>query len=389
MAEKRFRVVYLDHVAQMSGGEIALLRLLPHLTRVDAHVILGEDGPLADRMRASGVAVEILPLAPRVRTLRKDRVLSPRRLPIGAMVSAGLYSVRLAKRLREIKPDLVHSNSLKSGVYGSVAARLAGVPLVWHVRDRIARDYLPPGAVWLIRAMTRYFAAEVIVNSASTMQTLRRDSEPAIIHSVLPEVLDPQPVSPVRSNSPERPTFGMIGRVAPWKGQHVFLEAFARAFPDGQEQAAFVGRAMFGEDAYEEQLHRLAARLGVADRVEFRGFRENVWAELSGFVVVVHASITDEPFGQVIIEAQAAGKPIVASNGGGPAELITDGVDGRLFEPGDIDGLSAILRELATDPAQRQRLSQAAEVSAEQYRPPRVRDRVYEIYDRACSRASG
>ena len=96
----------------------------------------------------------------------------------------------------------------------------------------------------------------------------------------------------------------MVGRIARWKGQHVFLEAFARAFRDGSETAALVGEAMFGEadEAYGVELREKARMLGIADRVDFRGFREDVWAELAGMDVVVHASITPEPFGQVIVD---------------------------------------------------------------------------------------
>ena len=134
---RRLRVVYLDHVAILSGGEIALLRLLDTLDEVDAHVILAQDGPLVERLRSAGVSVEVLPMRERTRDLRKDRV-SPRGLPISALVDTGRYTFRLA-----------HTNTLKAGIYGSLAARLARVPVVWHVRDRIAAERPRGGAVEL------------------------------------------------------------------------------------------------------------------------------------------------------------------------------------------------------------------------------------------------
>ena len=73
-SQRRIRVVYVGHVAQLSGGEIALMRLIDALDEVDAHVILAEDGPLVERLRASGVSVEVLPMPERTRDLRKDRV---------------------------------------------------------------------------------------------------------------------------------------------------------------------------------------------------------------------------------------------------------------------------------------------------------------------------
>ena len=132
------RVVYLDHIARLSGGEIALLRLLPALAgAVDAHVILGEDGPLVERLRAVGVSVEVLPMAPRVRDLRRDQVTGTGLDP-AAMPELARYLLALRSRLRRLRPDLVHTNSLKAALYGGLAGRLTGIPVIWHVRDRIA-----------------------------------------------------------------------------------------------------------------------------------------------------------------------------------------------------------------------------------------------------------
>ena len=162
--DDRLRVVYLDHVAKMSGGEIALLRLVPHLHDVRPHVILAEDGPLVQALHLAGVSTEVLPFPDPARRLSKDSVhpggVSPR-----IAATSARYVMRLALRLRSLRPDLVHTNSLKAGVYGSVAGRLAGIPVIWHVRDHISEDYLPRPAVRLIRRMTRHLAVGVVANS--------------------------------------------------------------------------------------------------------------------------------------------------------------------------------------------------------------------------------
>jgi glycosyltransferase involved in cell wall biosynthesis len=130
--------------------------------------------------------------------------------------------------------------------------------------------------------------------------------------------------------SPQRTSFrvGIVGRIAPWKGQDVFLDAFARAYPDGDERAVVVGSPMFGEDDYLAGLHAQADRLGLDGRVEFTGFVEDVNGVLADLDVLVHASVTAEPFGQVVIEGLAAGVPVIAADDGGPAEILHDGVDG-------------------------------------------------------------
>ncbi|MFI5004056.1 MAG: glycosyltransferase family 4 protein [Solirubrobacterales bacterium] len=381
--DERLRVVYLDHVARLSGGEIALLRLLPHLERVNAHVILGEEGPLAARLQQAGISVEVLPIAAAARELRKDTVRVGGPSP-AALFDALAYVARLALRLRRLAPDLVHTNSLKAGVYGSLAARAAGVPVVWHLRDRVAEDYLPRPAVRLVRHLVRHLADGVLANSAATLGTLA-DADRGRVHRVLPDSVElsryPRvPASPAT-------TFGMVGRIAPWKGQDLFLRAFATAFPTGAERAVIVGAPMFGEEDYELQLRELARRLGLAERVEFRGFREDVWRELAGFDVLVHASVIPEPFGQVVLEGMAAGLAVIAPDEGGPAEVIADGETGRLFRSRDPHALAAAMRALSEDPAGRKRLGSSALRAVELYHPARLASQLEQVYDHVLREA--
>lgn len=375
-AERRIRVVYLDHVAQLSGGEIALLRLVPHLTEVEPHVILAEDGPFADELVQAGVSTEVLPMAERARGLRKDSV-TPRTVRPAIVLAAAGYILRLALRLRRLRPDLVHTNSLKAGVYGSIAARLAGVPVVWHVRDRLTSDYLPAAAVWMVRIMTRRLTAAVIANSQATMNTLDPRAQPVIISSVVPEV----PIAPAREPREPGPlTVGMIGRFAPWKGQDLFLRAFADAFPDGDTRCVLVGAALFGEHDFEQWLHELAEELELGARVEFRGFRSDVWPELARMDVLVHASLIPEPFGQVVLEGMAARVPVVAADAGGPAELISHDVNGVLYPMGDRAALARSLRELAADPRRRRRLVDGGLSTVTAYHPDAVATRLQRLY---------
>jgi glycosyltransferase involved in cell wall biosynthesis len=381
--DDRLRVVYLDHVARLSGAELALLRLLPKLHGVDAHVILGEDGPLADRFRTGGVSVEVLPVPVAARDLRKDDVGLVRSTSV-ASVAALTYVVRLARRLRRLRPDLVHTNTLKAGVYGSVAAKLAGVPVVWHVRDRIDEDYLSRTGVRLVRMMTNRLPDGILVNSEATKLTLGEAANLCVLPSVIPEVMDAPAERTNPSRSPRTPLrIGMVGRLAPWKGQHIFLEAFARAFPDGEAEAVIIGSALFGEDDYAQELSRLADRLGIAGRVDMRGFRDDVWEELARLDILVHASVTPEPFGQVVVEGMAAGLPVITTTEGGPAEFVEHERTALQVPPKDEEALAGALSRLAADPALRSRLGTAARRKALEVRGDDVSEQVMEVYRRA------
>ncbi len=366
---------------------------------MNAHVILGEDGPLAARLQQAGISVEVLPIDAAARELRKDTVrLGGARGREGgrednAMGSAALgtaaYVARLALRLRALRPDLVHTNSLKAGVYGSLAARAAGRAR-GVARARPHRRGLPPAPGGAFRAgpgppSPRRRARQL---RGHARHAGRRREGAAVgrprLRGAPHAPPEPRHTRHHPPGSPAAPatTFGIVGRLAPWKGQDLFLRAFAAAFPDGDSGRWSSATPMFGEESYERELPALAARLGLAERVEFRGFREDVWAELAAFDVLVHASVIPEPFGQVVLEGMAAGLPVIAPDEGGPAETIADGETGRLFRSRDAGALAAAMRALREDPAERGRLGAAAQRAAERYHPDAVAARLEQVYER-------
>lgn len=379
MNERRLRVVYIDHCARLSGAEIALLRLLPALMReVDPLVILGEDGPLVQRLQDVGARVEVVPLPAHTRDTRKHTI-APGRLNISAAVAVLPHIQQLTRRLRQEAPDLVHTNSLKAALYGGVAARLAGLPLVWYMRDRIAPDYLPASAVALVRAASHVLPHAVIANSASTLSTLPAATRGPVHHrAVISDAYEAGRQFERRRT--DTLIVGMVGRLTPWKGQHVFLEAFAGALAGTGARGRLIGSAMFEEEAYEQQLRDQCESLGIADQIEFRGFRDDVEAELAELDILVHCSTSPEPFGQVVVEGMAAQLPVIAADEGGPAEIIQDEVDGLLVPARRPDLLARALVRLAGDENLRRRLGAAAATSCRRFTPGAAADRTFAVY---------
>jgi glycosyltransferase involved in cell wall biosynthesis len=380
---RRPRILFVDHCAQLSGAEISMLRLLRSFSDVDAHVVLFEDGPLAVRLGSSAITSEILVLPERTRALRRSRtntLPSPR-----VLFDAGAQVFKLVRRIRAVRPDVVHANSLKACLIAGVAARLTRVPCIWHVHDRIEPDYLPRRAVALVRFLARRLPTAVVANSHATLASLRLAPEhrPAgvVVSGSVPSEFFAAASPPTPERVPRAAmVVGMVGRLTPWKGQDVFLEAFARAFPDGDVRARVIGDALFDEENYAASLLARARTLRIADRVEFRGFCHDVPAELAALDVLVHASVIPEPFGQVVVEGMAAGLPVIASDAGGPAEVISSELDGLLVAPGDIEGLAAALRRLASDAALRHRLGRAARLRAAEFGSDATASRMEAIY---------
>jgi glycosyltransferase involved in cell wall biosynthesis len=374
---ERLKIVYLGHTAALSGGEIGLARLIRASEHVQAHVILAEFGPLVDELEDAGATVEVLPLAAGVRHIRREQ-LGTGGAALGAVGSVYRYARRLEWRLRKLGPDLVHSNTLKSGVYGVMAARLARLPIVWGLHDRIARDYLPAPAVAPMRLLVSTAPNALVVPSQATLDTVGPWFRPGLRRAVIPlPVWTPTLEYHVRE---EVKVIGLIGRLAGWKGQDVFLRAFAHAFGAGEVRARIVGSALFGEDDYAASLPVLARELGIADRVDFVGFSSDIPGELAGMDIVVNASVLPETLGQTIIEAMGAGVPTIAARAGGPLEYVEDGVSGLLHDPGDVASLAGAMGRLSADVALRRSLSHHGRQVAARFSPAHTSADMLRLY---------
>lgn len=384
------RVLFVDHTASMGGGEVALLNLASGIDarRFTPIVALFSDGPLAEKLRQRGVETHVIPLSSDVVDTRKD-TLGPRSLFRGKSVAAVVrHAVRLARFIRAHGIDLVHTNSLKADLVGGLAARLARRPVVWHVRDRIEPDYLPGTVVRAFRLLCRAVPDYIIANSVATLQTLHLPpgSPSAVIASgidagTIRGAIDRSTDGAARSDG--HFTIGLVGRISRWKGQHVFLRAAARVrerFPHARFQ--IVGAALFDEAEYERDLHELADSLGLAPHVEFTGFRSDARELIERMDLLVHASITGEPLGQVLIEGMAAGKPVVATRGGGVPEIVLDGETGLLVPMGDDEAMAGAICRLLADPEECRRMGAAGQARvAHHFTLERTTALVHAVYE--------
>ena len=342
---------------------MALARLLGALdrTRVEPIVALAEDGPLVELLQKAGVETHILLLDPTVREVRKDS-LGARGIFQQARQVTTLwgYAKQIARLAREKQVSLLYTNSLKSDFYGALAGQRARIPVIWHIRDRIEESYLPAPAVRVIRLLARRIPACVVANSESTLETLKLEGTrpSAVIASGMTQEYIARCQAAREPNA--IPHIGIIGRISAWKGQDVFLKAAAQVLAKGIDaRFQIIGSPMFGEDDFEGTLKALAQELGIADKVAFLGFQSDVPAVLRSLDILVHASTTPEPFGQVIVEGMVAGLPVIATDGGGAREIVTHEKTGLLVPMGDIDALVESLTRLLTRPDEARALAEA------------------------------
>ena len=369
----------------MGGAETSLMDLLASVRAAEPgwelHLVLGEEGPLAARAAAAGAAVRTVPIPGSLARLGDSalaeagrRGVSRLRLAARLVKAAGqqpAYVSRLRQALEDIGPALVHATGFKMQIAGAWATPPA-VPLLWHVHDYVRQRPV-------MRRLMRWHACRCAVVVANS------DSVAADVRAVCPARV---PVVPIynaidlRRFSPLGPTLdldalagdppatamriGLVATFARWKGHQVFLKALSLLPPECAVTGYVIGGPIYqteGSQYRSEELRAQAERLGIARRVRFTGFVDDVPAALRALDVVVHASTRPEPFGMVIAEAMACGKPVVASYDGGAKEIVEPEVNALAHRPGDAVELARQLARLAADPRLREKLGQRGRAS--------------------------
>jgi glycosyltransferase involved in cell wall biosynthesis len=359
-ATRTIRILSVQPVAERGGSDQALLRLVRSLPRgeFDFHIALPGPSPLAADFEAAGATLHVVPMA-RLSTSHRAREW-------GAYAAGWPVAVaRLVRLARRLRVDIVHSNSLHTW-YGWAVARAIGRPHVVHAREIVVQSRT---ALRVERGLCRHFANRVIAVSYAVAAQL----DPANV-VVLDEYLDPDEFSPSHAGAfrgrvgipDDVLVLGAVARLDPLKGLDVLLDAYtglraARA----DVQLVIVGAPVEGQESYAHELRDRVAGTPDAQLLEARTDVPDVMADLD---VLALPSVEPESYGLVLVEALASGTPVVATDHGGPPEIVARATPGtaRVVPAGDPDALAAALAELL--PEQSSSTRRRARLPA--FRPP-------------------
>jgi glycosyltransferase involved in cell wall biosynthesis len=368
------RVLYVNHAGLVSGAEIVLARVTGRLdpARFRRIALCPADGRLAAFW--ADAMDEVLPLP------MTTEPVPP--LPRAWEVVRSASAVRRA--IREKRIDLVHANSPRACLVAGPAARLAGVPLVWHMHD-IPKDRAAGRAA--IRAASRLASAIVGVSFATCRalvalgaqeRKVRRIHNGMDVGEYVARAAERAAGFPIAEGAP---VVAMIGQVTPWKGTDVLVAAIPKVL-EAVPEARFVvvGDSPFPvSEKYRADLERRTREAPWAARVTWLRFREDVPAILARADVVVHASVLPDPLPTVVLEAMALGRAVVASRVGGVPEMVDDGVTGTTYPPGDARALAEAIATILGDPGTARRLGDSAALKVREHFP--IARQVAEILD--------
>jgi len=355
------RIAHLVIGGDVAGGQIVALRLAEAAQQAGHEVsfVSPSEGPFLDLVRNRGLAADVVALR-------------------GALDLPAL--ARLVRVLRRRRVDLVHTHGhFGVNVLGRLAARLAGASVLSHIHaEGVFRAGRGRRAQIALDNVTARLCFAVVAVSEATRAALVRQGYPAKRIVTVHNGIEPaSAVEPTRLAS--GPTVLEVARLAETKGQRTLLVAMREL----DASAVFVGADLEQGGAYLRFLQAEADRLGVADRVVFAGYRDDVPALLAGCDVVCLPSRT-EGLPLVVLEAMARGKPVVAAAVGGTPELVVDGETGLLVAPDDADALAAALRRVLADPELAARLGEKARRHVETgFSAAGAADRVLKLYESA------
>lgn len=337
----------------MSGAETVLLNLINCLGEqgYESVVVVSGPGRFTSLLASKGVSWVYVNMT----------ALFPERFTL-AFASSFLVHLfrtarRLAKEVRKRQIQLIVTHTRGGHLYGWLAGWLAGVPVVMYCHDLSHSK------------MSRLIKTFLVLNASKVIAISRAVKEDLIAFPVfrgwvgqkiivIPNAVNLQQFHPgldggnVKSEfglESAFPIVGLIGQLVAWKGQLDFIKAASavvNAFPTAK--FLIVGDAIFGNADYEKQIRHSITTLGLDDYVILTGHRTNVPELMAALDILVSASWA-EPFGLVIIEAMATGKPVIGTHAGGIPEIVLEGETGLLVPPHSAHALADAIIRLASD----------------------------------------
>jgi glycosyltransferase involved in cell wall biosynthesis len=345
------RILFVGQTGALGGAELVLLDIARHY-RDRCEVVLLADGPVRPRLQAAGVSTTVIAGGKNLLDVSRQ---GGRLRTLASLPQVLLTAMRLAAVGRRC--DVLYPNSQKAAIVTMLAGVLARRPVIWHLHDILSAEHFGGLQRRVVVTLANHMAKRVIANSSAARDAFvaaggRADRVGVVANGLNPDVFDcvsDTDIARLRRELglTEKRLVGVFSRLSPWKGQHVLIEALPR-LPG--VHALIVGDALFGEMDYKTMLMRLAVERGVADRVHWLGFRDDVPALMRTVDLVLHTSTLAEPFGRVIVEGMLARRPVLATNMGASIELLGEGHWG-LVQPDDPAALAEAIERIFMIPS--------------------------------------
>lgn len=374
------RPLMLNHTGELSGSEHSLLGLLKSLHKCESGSVVERavlacppQGELA--ARAAALGVKVLPVGPYTVGFTRD----PNGL-VRALADAVVVAGQVARHVRATQPTLLHANSVRAGIVASLGRRLGlyQMPVIVHVRDCVPRNATGRALRLLIHAG----ATRIVANSAYVARHFALTGGMLAKTRVVYNGVDLSRFDPARLSAADLdarraelglgsgvdgPVLVLVGQISPWKGHEAAVRALAQVVTQRPKARLLIvgalkftqATARYDNAAFRDRLLALIGELGLTEHVVFTGERSDI-PELMALSDAVLVPSWEEPFGRTVIEGMAMARPVIATDVGGPAEIIEDGRTGFLVPPHQPEALAKNILRCTSDPEKLGNLRQRA-----------------------------
>lgn len=348
--EKKPVLLFLNHwAAHLGGAEFSLIDILRESAgKAQVHLVTSENGELVRKAQELGVCCHVLFCRRGLERIRRGNLLLEALLNVPSLISFFIFTLRVRRLVLNINPDLIHANVPKSHILLFLLKK-AGYRnrSFFHVREIFKKDsfafklykrlFMPAGS-------TVISISEAVRNGLP--EIMRQNSE--VIYNGIP-----MPSTSVLMNKKQSGmNFVYLGRIVPWKGCHLLIEAFSKVNSRHKERKlslTLAGGTFYWSESYRDELRKLISSLDLDSRCFLLPHVANIYPFLARHNVFCTAA-TDEPFGRSVAEAQSCALPVVAFDSGGIPEIVKNGISGILVSRLNVEEYSLAMERFILDP---------------------------------------
>lgn len=370
MTSSSHAIAFCENGAGYGGAIMSLEAFLEHLPpEFTPHIYTGLDVPPYPRLARFGTWRHLPPIA-----FLSQQWLRRYRIPFASTVD-NLFNMlptaaRYYRAFKRDRIDLVYlNNDASCNMPAALGAWLAGLPTVLHARGFNADTR---GNRWVLRMLKHCMPVSNAVQHELLSLGFPPEKSTIVAEGLDLQIYYPRPPDLVLRKTlaigEGEPVITLVGGLVDWKGQDILLDAAPRILARFPDTHILVVGAAYGRDpAFANAITARASDPALNGRVRLLGARNDVASILTLSDIVLHTSTKPEPFGRTFLEGMALGRAVIASNEGGPLDVIEDGVDGLLIRPRDANVLAEAVLRLLTDVQLRTTLGRNAAVKAAHY----------------------
>lgn len=342
------RIIFINLSSNISGVEKVLLNLIDYLVKksIEPIVVCQNEGQFTKELRNKGISIKIISIPMIVRTYNPIKLIE-------YLIRYIYFTKALLHILKRLDIDIIHCNFVVTALYSLITAKLTKTPIILHMHQILKNRLLNK---IIIRIVATYVDKIICVSYAvknNLVQFGVSNNKCVVIYNSIYNEASGKKIKPYGFRKEigaddNSKIITMVGQIAEWKGQEVFIEAVSKLTGKYNKlKCIIVGDIVHPlEQGYKERIYKKTSSLNLSGVIMFTGFRDDIGDIMNDSDVIVHASIKPDPLPTVIIEAMSAGKPVVATNVGGVPELVVDKESGFIVPPKDADAMAEAISKL-------------------------------------------